>query len=275
MKHYKIALAFGLGCLAALSLHHISAVSAQQNKGAKSDPLASKLASLERRATDLEKKNVTQQSKTVVAPFEVRDPQGRTIFMVNTDGVKVSHSSNSWVKMSGDKDGGQIIATSSSGTYSGWLDTAFGVPSFSIVEDNSPRVQLGKGVEHQNYRVLFLSKSSQNIAAIGESSDSDPHTGLVLIFDKSGILRDRLAVTTTGKGLVDVLGANKLPLVQLREGGHNGGYLLICSANGCDPPMVEAGDAGGYGIVRAGPYMFQRGVTMLDLPGSVIMGKSQ
>src|SRR5690348_11347827 len=132
MKHYKIALALGLGRLAALSLHHISSVSAQQNKAAKSDPLASKLASLERRATDLDKTSVSLARYAVDAPCEVRDSQGRTISMVSTDVVEVSYSSNSCVNMIGDKDDGQIIATSSSGTYSGWLDTAFGVPSFSI-----------------------------------------------------------------------------------------------------------------------------------------------
>lgn len=275
MRHYKIAVAFALGCLAALSLHFISEVSAQPAKKGNTDPLSSRLASLEQRTRQLETKNVTQPSRTVVGPFEVRDPQGRTIFLVNSDGAKVSHSSSGWVKMSGDKDGGKFIASSSNGALTGWLDTAFGLPGLKMVEDNSPRIELGKSVERQNYRLSVLSATSQNIAALGESADSDPHTGLVLIFDKSGNLKDRMAVTTKGTGLVDVLGVNKSPLIQLREGGHNGGYLLICSANGCDPPLVEAGDAGGYGIVRAGPYMFQRGVTMLDLPGSVIMGRSQ
>jgi hypothetical protein len=37
--------------------------------------------------------------------------------------------------------------------------------------------------------------------------------------------------------------------------------------------MVEAGDAGGYGIVKAGPKGFETTPVILALPGSVISGK--
>jgi len=273
MRNYQILFAFGLGCLAAISIHLAAGVSAQQKKGPGPSSLDSRLKSLEQRAKELEKSNVTQPSKKVVAPFKINDSVGSPIFEVNNDGAKVFHGSYGFgAKMGGNKDGGQFVATSLSGASSFWLDTAFGVPSCSVVENNSPRIKLGKGVERENYRLGFLSGTNQQIAGIGE--DPTTHTGLALIFDGSGRLRDRMG-TDGRKGLVDILGLNDRPLVQLTEGGDKGGYLLICSVNGCDPPMVEAGDAGGYGIVRAGPHMFQRGVTMLDLPGSVIMGKSQ
>jgi hypothetical protein len=273
MKSNTIILAFGLGFLTAAAFHLVPGVSGQGKNSGGMNPLESRLKMLEQRANELKKQNVTQPSKTVVAPFEVTDSLGRRIFLVNDDGAKVFHGDNGFVRMGGNKDGGQIVATSSSGDYSWWLETAYGKPGFSMFEKNDPRIQLGKGVERGNYRLGFISGTNQNIAGIGENPTT--HAGLILIFDKTGNLRDRMAVSENGKGLIDVLGLNTLPLTQLTEGTNKGGYLLICSANGCDPPMVEAGDAGGYGIVRVGPHMFQRGVTLLDLPGSAIDGKSQ
>src|SRR5207248_4663388 len=121
------------------------------------------------------------------------------------------------------------------------------------------RVELGKGTSAGTYRLKFTSKAGLNIAGIGE--DQKTHTGLVLVFDKQGRTKARMAVSDHGGGLVDVLGTKDLPIVQLTQGAHGGGLFLICAVSGSPPRMVEMGDAGGFGMVSTGPHWFNPGST--------------
>ena len=74
-----------------------------------------------------------------------------------------------------------------------------------------------------------------------------------------------------GAGRFDVSGSDGKSVVTLTKS--RGGYLLICAAGGCGNPMVEAGDEGGYGVVRTGPNGYQPGVGLMGVPGSFIIGK--
>ena len=274
MKRSQIFSAFGLGCVTAVAVNFTTHVNSQRSKGAAPNPLESRLKTLEQRAVNLEQgATVPQPSTKVVAPFVVTDTAGTRFFEVNTDGANVYAAGRLRATMGGGKFGGTLFVASASGESSVWLDNVNGGPSFSVVENSHDRIELGRGASNGTYRLKFLSSTDQNIAGIGQSLEAQ--SGLALVFDKSGNLRARMAVSDDNKGLIDVLGIKKLPIAQLTEGSHKGGKLLICQPDGCDPPMVEAGDAGGYGIVRAGPHGFNPGVTILGLPGNVIAGKAQ
>jgi hypothetical protein len=271
MKHLKPFLAFALGCMTAMVFGVAVDVTAQRSNPSggpgRTASLESWLAALEQRAKDLEQAaGGGQVNQKVVAPFEVRDRVGRPIFSV-TDVVKVYSGGKERAQMFVGGDQGMFFAPWASGGVTASLGG--GPDSFDMGENGLTRISLGMNDRKRNDRLEFKS-NSRLIAQIGE--DPGTHTGLALVFDKSGSLRARMAGGPDG-GLVDVLGAKKVPIVQLTESHSKGGELLICGTNSCPPTMVEAGDAGGYGIVRAGPKGFNPGVTMLGLPGSVIAGK--
>jgi len=284
MKHLKPFLAFALGCVAAIAFGGVAAdVTAQRSTpgGGPGQPasLESRLLALEQRARDLEQAaGAGQVGKKVVAPFEVVDLLEGPIFDVDPKhGVHVYGGGKLMAVMSAaDNGGGNFAATTGSGDLVVRFSASPGQPGLGleVSENHQERIQLGRDDKLGNYRLKFLSGTEQVIATIGESPNT--HTGLALVYDKSGSLRARMAVSEAGKGLVDVLAGESSVLAQLSEGPHKGGRLLICGINSgtsCSPAMVEAGDAGGYGIVRAGPQGFNPGVTMLGLPGSVIAGK--
>lgn len=272
MKRSTTYLAFGFGCVSAIAFNFVSHVIPQRKTG--QNPLESRLRVLEQRAVSLEQgATVPQPTQKVTAPFLVTNPAGTRIFDVTNDGANVYFANKLMATMGGSKNGGMLVARSASTNNSVWLDASLGSPGLSVVENDKSRIELGRALEKGTYRLKFLSGSDQTIAGIGQSASSP--TGLALVADKSGNIKARLAVSDGDKGLVDVFGINKLPIAQLTEGSHKGGLLLICQPDGCDPPMVEAGDAGGFGIVRVGPHGFNPGVTMLGLPGSVIAGKRQ
>ena len=273
MKQFKLVCAFGLGCLIAFSFNYDRGVTAQRSK-AGSNPEQNRLKALEQRAADLERSLAggILPAKKVTAPFEITDQSGQKIFDVTSDGFSVYRSGRRMAEIGGHKDGGYLWANSATGYYGVSLDTAAGSPQLSVIENNSPRIELGRG-QNGTYRLKVTAGDGKTIAGLGEERQS--HKGLILIYDKSGNLKARMAISDDGKGLFDAIGINNLPIVQLTESSSGGGRMIICSVSGCDPPMVEAGDAGGYGIVRVGPHGFNPGVTMLGLPGSVIMGKSQ
>jgi hypothetical protein len=270
MKRKRIYLAFALGCVTAIAVNFALTVIPQGKT--RPDPLESRLKLLEQRAVGLEQgSTVPQPSKKVTAPFYITNPAGTRIFDVTTDGANVYFAGKPVATMSGTKSGGLFVAKAASGNSSVWFDASLGTPGFAVVEGDKNRIELGRAPEKGTYRLKFLSGSDKVIAGIGQSASTP--TGLALVADSSGNIKARLAVTDGGKGLIDVFGVNKLPIAQLTEGSHKGGLLLICQPDGCDTPMVEAGDAGGFGIVRVGPHGFNPGVTMLGLPGSVIAGK--
>src|SRR2546430_15108824 len=191
MKNFSIVVAFACGCLAAVALRTAAAAhAATGNSAAAAEQRASvetRLDALERRDRALDLQEMV--SSKVVAPFQVVNKAGNPIFSVDTAGANVYGGGKVAASLSGDRGGGRLVASSSSGR-SVWLDGSVG-PSFSVVESGSDtrgrstpntRVELGKGTSAGTYRLKFTSKAGLNIAGIGE--DQKTHTGLVLVFDK-------------------------------------------------------------------------------------------
>ena len=75
-------------------------------------------------------------------------------------------------------------------------------------------------------------------------------------------------------GLFAITNGSGQSIAELTEGESKGGRLALFSSSGEN--MVVAGvDAGGFGVVRAGPESFKPGYGLLGLPGSYIAGKRQ
>ncbi len=270
MKRVKILVAFAFGCLTALALGFGVDVISRSEASAGADQrafLESRLNALEERARNLEEITAQGQIRNkVVAPFEITDENKRRVFYVEPDSASVWFGRKRGVAMSGSKEGGFFYAYSASGNQTARL----AAPGVGVSENFLERIILGKDEKYGNYALSFLSSTRQLIGGIGESGDT--HAAVVLVCDKSGNLRGRMAVTTDGHGIVDVLSANNLPIAQLTNSESGGGKLWIGNADG--KGMLVAGDAGGYGIVRAGPDGFQFIPTPgLALSGSVIVGK--
>jgi hypothetical protein len=273
MKRSKEFLAFGLGCLTAISLSFAIKGTSQVKKPGNTNPLENRLKVLEQRAALLELgSTVSQAAKKVTAPFLITNPAGIRIFDVTSEGVKIYFGDKPMATMGGSTNGGSLVAVSAlTQNKSLRFDASLGSPGFSFLENDKTRIDLGRALEKGTYRLKVLSTSDQLIAGIGENKNSP--TGLAVIADSLGNVKARMAVGDGDKGVVDVLGINKSPIAQLTEGSHKGGRLLICQPDNCDPPMIDAGGADGYGIVRAGPLGFNPGSTMFGLPASVLVGK--
>jgi hypothetical protein len=233
-----------------------------------------KLDELNRRLKKLESMDCSSLGKSkVTAPFEVVDRSGKRIFYVNTGLAELYNSSGEDVAwMAASNSGGDFIARSTSGS----LMTTFGASGQSsglnITEGGNKRVDLGRNTDSGTYRLIFYN-GGHAVAGIGEQRDGSG--GSVGVDTSDGVIKAEMLVSkTTGRGVVWVSSAINKPVAQLTEGDHGGGLLVICGSGGqCNPPMVDAGDAGGYGLVRTGPMGFNPGVGLLGLPGSFIMGK--
>src|ERR1035437_4016711 len=315
MKNSKIILAFALGCLVTLAIGrlvvHVRAQGDDQGgnihlcadkdgvmrltaptatcpngqrslvlKKASSDaqvdepkenPDEKKLEDINRRLQKLENMGCAGLAKRITAPFEVVDREGKRVFYVDKNAAGVFNSTgklSTW--MVANPEGGLFVAQSEKSTVYFGINEAV-TTGFGIKENGQLRVALGRNPDAGTYSLRFVNASGQSIAGIGESFDTK--AGLALIYDQSGNRKASIGVTPDGKGSVEVFGGNKKAISQLTEGSHNGGRLLVYSSDGT--VMVEGGDAGGYGIVRAGPMGFNPGVGLLGLPGSFIMGKQQ
>jgi hypothetical protein len=234
-----------------------------------------KLDDLDQRLKKLESADCSSLGKSkVVAPFEVVDRAGKRIFYVDNGVADLFNSAGKDVAwMSASNTGGNFVAKSATAD----LTTTFGSSGESngltVTENGNKRIDLGRRPDRGTYRVIFSSKTGSAVAGIGQSQEI---TGLVFVADAAGVIRARMTISNDDKGRITVTRSSSgESIAELTEGAHGGGKLFICSPAGCDPPMVEAGDAGGYGIVRAGPMGFNPGVGLLGLPGSFIMGKQQ
>jgi hypothetical protein len=230
--------------------------------------LQGRLQALEQRAHYLERAaGGGHIDNKVVAPFEVVDAVRRQLFYIDSIGSVRVLAGKSEAVMSAGGGGGNFAAFSASGDLAARLSA---LPAgLQVSENYKDRVTLGRDPIQGDYRLKFMTEAKKDIAAIGE--DPKTHTGLALVYDPSGNLKARMAITTDARGLVDVLGGKKLPIAQLTESTSGGGKLWLGNASGVG--MVEAGDAGGYGIVKAGPKGFETTPVILALPGSVISGK--
>ena len=271
MKYLKLFLAFGCGWATVIALGLGADAAGQRGKPAgnagQSASLQSRISALVQRVSQLEQAAVSGKlNKKVVAPFEVVDQADQRVFYVGPDrDVEFYQGNKRAAVMSAAGGVGTFFALS--GSSQSW--TALSSERMTVNENGQTRMSLGKSAAHGNY-MLDFSSGSHDIAKIGVSYETN--AGSALVFDQSGYRRVAIAAAD-GKGVITVLRGDALPIAQLTEGKSKGGRLLTCSADGCDPPMVDAGDAGGYGIVWTGPQSYNPGVGLMGAPGSFIMGK--
>jgi hypothetical protein len=262
MNYLKLLLAFGLGWAVVVALG-LAADAAARPGGNESGSLRlSRINALRERVGYLEqqaKRGVL--TKKVVAPFEVVNRRGERIFYVSLDHeVKLYRA--------GQPVAGMSAVLTSSGTL--WASASQQLATLTprgvtIKENGQVTMDLVKDWKKNNYRLVFYS-GDKTIAAIGVSSVSN--AGIALIADGSGSEKADIAVPYD-YGVVEVEKGSGSTVARLTES--NGGYFIACSAQGCTPPMVEAGDAEGYGVVRAGPLFYVQGPT--GAPGSFLIGK--
>lgn len=91
----------------------------------------------------------------------------------------------------------------------------------------------------------------------------------MLVEDGSG--SEKADIAARDYGVAEVERGYGHTVARLTES--NGGYFIACSSEGCDPAMVEAGDADGLGVVRTGPAFYVQGPT--GAPGSYLTGKKE
>lgn len=229
------------------------------------------LEDLNRRLMKLESEDCSSFGKSkVVAPFQVVDRAGHTIFYVN-DGIANLFNQNheTAAVMEASSKGGTFYSRSSgSGLFTalGANGESFGL---SISEGGDQRVELGRRPAG-NYSLIF-SKGGNKVAAIGETKDG---SGQAVVGDSQGVAKAIMNIgQQDGRGRVWITDNGSDTLAVLAEGDHGGGVMAICKRGGCNPPMVDAGDAGGYGLVRTGPLGFNPGLGIVGAPGSVLVGK--
>lgn len=274
MKHLKLLLAFGVGFMAAIALGRsvYTVTASSSNAGA----LESRIERLE--AT---RNSFTSQ---VRAPFEVLDRSGKRIFYVNKGVVDLFNMNEDDVARIEAEQGGRFVATASGASSTVSLGApgapvegagqsagessalAFGL---AITEGSETRVALGKRPAG-NHSLIF-NKGGQIVAALGETQEG---SGQAMVASSTGVPKVGMNVSQAGKGQVIVTGEGSNILAALAEGDH-GGIMFLCKPGGCKPPLVDAGDAGGYGLVRTGPGGFNpaAGSVGLGFPGSFIIGK--
>ena len=225
-----------------------------------------RIAALEQQVSVMEKAAAAGKlRRETMAPFEVVSRAGQRLFYVTPDREVEFHSGGKIAaEMSATGEVGTLWAMSSSGS------AALTGTELTMKEADHLRVALGKDATHGNYRLQIASGESKNIAAIGVSWETKG--GAALIFDAAGSLKANITATSGNLGNVAVMAGAKKPAAVLTQSG-GGGYLLLCSASSCEPPLVEAMDAGAYGVVGTGPSGWLPGAGFVIAAGSVISGK--
>jgi hypothetical protein len=203
-----------------------------------------------------------------VAPFEVVDRAGQRVFYVSPEHEVEFYRGRKRVAVMSALGGvGTFWALSSNPQLVATLTAT----QLTMKEQDQVRIVLGKNPKHGNYLLQFASGSSQNVAAIGVSWQTN--SGAAFIYDAAGNLKAEMTTPGNQRGNVAVMANEKQPLAKLTE--TVGGQLLICSATSCEPAMAEALDGGGYGIVAAGPAQHTPGGGLVTAIGSMIRGKKQ
>ncbi len=261
MKYLKLFLAFGLGWTAVVALG-IAADAADRDSDTTS--FQSRINALKRRVGYLDEQAKSGAlTKKAVAPFEVDDRAGQKIFYVGADHeVEFYKGGKRVAVMSPAGSFGTLWALSDQGS------ATLTPRAFSLNDGDQASVDLGKDFTEGNYR-LVLRSGGKAIAAIGISAVSK--AGIALVADGSGSQKADMACPYD-YGTVEVERGYGFTVTRLTES--NGGYFIICSAQGCSPAMVEAGtDESGVGVVRTGPAFYNQGPT--GAPGSFLIGKKQ
>jgi hypothetical protein len=255
------------------------ALGADQPKEAKSGDTSqidqAMLEQLNRRISKLENEESSTPGKSkVVAPFQVVDRSGRTIFYVNDEIAELfNKAGESVARIDALPEGGKFL-TRSTGTGLESVFGAYGQDSgLMLYENKTKRLELGRRPDKGTYRALFYAGGGPPVAGIGQSEGG---TGLAFVADTAGNMKARMLINREGKGRINITNASDgESLAEITQGEHGGGIFFLCSPSGCNPPMVDAGDAGGYGLVRTGPLGFNPGVGLVGAPGSFLMGKKQ
>jgi hypothetical protein len=263
MKHFKLWFAFVLGWAVVTALGLAADAAARHGGDATKSPRLIRINALRRRVAYLEQKSKGRKLATkVVAPFEVVNRAGQRIFYVGLDReVELYHGGKRVAVMSPAGGFGTLWAL-----YNGSFATL--TPrGFSVKENDQVTVELAKDSAKNNYRLEF-SNGDKTIAAIGVSSVSN--SGIALVSDGSGSQKADMSAPND-YGVVEVGRGYGFTAARLTES--NGGYFIACSILGCGQPAVEAGDGGGYGVVRTGPAFYVQGPT--GAPGSFLVGKKQ
>jgi hypothetical protein len=229
-----------------------------------------RIGELERQVKALEELAAHNElGSKVVAPFTVTDRAGRSIFSVEEGLVAVYNTTGKMIAGIRAKESGGGFYAYSAVTD---LETSLGAGAKSVgvyvIEGQTHRIDLGRNPDTGMYRMLFFSGGGATVAGVGQSQTG---AGLAFTADTKGTYKSRMYVASDGKGLFRISRTGEDTLAQLTEGA-NGGLLTLYSSQG--EPMVDAGvEAGGFGVVRAGPAAFRSGVGLLGLPGSYIAGK--
>ena len=270
MKYLKLLLAFGFGWVAVAALSPGAGVKAWRHETeiAQSAPFQSRINALKQRVAYLEHQAGSGElTKKVIAPFEVVNQAGQRIFYVSPDrDVEIYKGGKRVTVMSAGGGFGTFWVLSDKSSWNATLSPR----NFVVNENGEARVDLGKDYKKGNYRLVFF-KGDKTLSAIGVSSVSGG--GIALVDDGSGSQKADIATTVHDTGSVEVLRGSGFNLVRLTEGESKGGALVICSANGCNPLMVSAGDVDGRGVVTTGPDFYIQGPT--GAPGSFLIGKRQ
>lgn len=206
----------------------------------------------------------------VVAPFEVVDASGESIFVVRENAVGLFKP--------GDRAPvATFVAFPEGGMFSakgGNMRVSLGIvsPTVSgvhVSEGGKSRIVLGKS-DKGNYKLTFVSGANQTVAGLGERPDGKG--GLLLINDARGNQRAIMEVLDDGSGRVGIMGGGTKPIAALTEDGRGGVFYACAAAGKCDPVAVSAGTTeSGVGVVATGPRFYIGGPT--GAPGSFLIGK--
>jgi hypothetical protein len=268
MKSLELFLAFVFGCGSVMTFALVANNIAQQNQATDQGSIQNRIKVLQERVRNLEQKGAAGKlAKRFVAPFEVDDKYGKRIFYVSPErDVEFYRDGKRVTLMSAAGEIGTLWILTS--TPDLWANAT--ADRLRINESGKTRTELGRG-DQGTFHLLFFSKDGKRIAGIGELPES--HNGQMMVYNSAGDPRAKMMVGEDDRGLVEVLGGqSSQTLIRLTE-GNNGGYLMICSAANCNKPVVEAGDGGGFGVVRTGPQMFEPGVGLTGAPQSFLEGK--
>jgi len=243
------------------------------------------VAALQQRVAALEgRADERLLDRTAIAPFNVVNEAGTTVFSVKQQGPQLPIATEIFNDTGGrvaiiaanEKGGAVTLLSGASGPKgigpSAALSTFGEYADFSVHGSAGKRLEMGRRLEGGRYGLMFFGAGEKTVAGFGESQAG---TGIAVVFDADGKPRASMYVDSgTTAGVAHITdAAGKSVAVLSGRGSGGSGLLQLMSAS--DVVMVEAGVLDtGIGVVRAGPGAFQHGFgPMIGLPASYIEGK--
>jgi hypothetical protein len=234
--------------------------------------LKERLADFDRRLDVMEVQSERGElGNKVVAPFEVIDRDGKVIFRVEEEAVRLYNGAGKAVaQMRANEDGGYFLGVSADAELVAAIGVSGQMAGVMLTEGGVTRLDLGRHKTAGSYRLRVFGPAGQSIAGIGERPDIG--VGTTYVADGTGQIRAAMIVQEEGKGQIYINNRSGTMVLAATEGLTGGGLLEIMNASG--DRMVAAGVVeGGVGVVRTGPGSFSPGHGLLGLPGSYIAGK--